>query len=203
MGRPKIEDADSRTILYEGASISQLGKLFRMDNRTVSAKLHATAPCGKRVGFPIYLVHEAAPALVGPKDPHEIEAAIKRMHHSDLPPLLQKEFWNGLRAKQQYEEQRGDLWRTADVIERLADVFKIVRMQLLLLRDRAERETELSDKQRGIIENMVDGALMEMSKSLTEKFKNEPPRTFDDEKRTGSEPAAGLDFAEEDPAEGL
>lgn len=199
MGRDRIEDPDSRTILYDGASISQLARLFKMDNRTVTAKIHNVNPCGRRNNYPIYHVREAAPFLCLPQG--NIEEAIKRMHHMDLPPLLQKEFWNGLRAKQAFEEAQGDLWRTAEVIDTLAEVAKTMRMTILLTRDLVERQTELSEKQRGIVNDMIDGLLTDLNKSLIERFQNAPERILTENRSPGREVAENVE--PEDPAEGL
>lgn len=194
-----MQDSETRTMLYEGASISQLGKLFIMDNRTVSAKLHAVLPVGKRHGSPIYLIRDAAPHLCKPLG--DITEAIKRMHHSELPPLVQKEFWNGLRARQEYEKAQGMLWATSDIIDSLAEAFKLLRMSLLLTRDRVERESELTGKQREIIQSIIDGALIDLNKALIERFQNDPDRKFDNDKIVNTSPAAKSD--EEDPAADL
>lgn len=206
----KVQDETTRAMLFEGASISQLAKLFGLDNRTVSGKLQFVRPCGKRAGHPIYLVKDAAPYLVKPTG--DIEAYIRKMNPAELPPMLQKEYWAGQHARLKFEEDRGDLWRTEAVVEKFADVFKVLRTSLNLLQDRVEREIELNDKQRAIIRAHTDSALRDLNKSLVEKYANEPVRTFEhtgagesdfDEAATASGTESERTADEDDPAADL
>lgn len=196
----KTLDADSKAIIYEGVSVSQLGHIFGIDNRTVTRKINGLAPCGTRVGYPIYSLKDAAAYLVEPKG--DIGEHIKKMNHRDLPPMLLKEFWTGQNARLKFEEDQGDLWRTEHVIEHEAEVYKTLRMTLLLTRDRIERETELTDKQRSIIDNTIDGALGDLYESLINRFQNDPSRTFDDPTggpagQPGAEDTAAIEEDEE------
>jgi len=174
----KLLDDESRAILYEGCSLSQLSTIFDLDNREIARKLHGLSPCGERMGYPIYKLAEAAPYLV-PPNKRDVTEAVKRMSPKDLPPALTKEFWAGQHARLKFEEDQGDVWRTADVIETFSEVFKTLRMSILLMRDQVERQTELSDAQRDIIQDLIDGVLNELAESLTKRFKHEPSQRSD------------------------
>jgi hypothetical protein len=95
------------------------------------------------------------------------------MHHSELPKMLTKEFWAGQRSKQEYELKAGDLWGTATVIEKMGEVFKLVKMSALLTVDTVERQVELTVHQRLLIKNIMDGMLIDLSTTLQEKFKKD------------------------------
>jgi len=113
MAAPKYAkslDDNSKSIIYEGASLSQLAAMFRRDIRAISRKLHGLQPCGKREGHAIYDVAEAARYLVVP--PGSIEDVIKKMSPADLPKELSKDFWAAMKSKQDFEERAGDLWPT-------------------------------------------------------------------------------------------
>jgi hypothetical protein len=161
---------DEKAHIFRGAAISHLAAMFEMNPKTVRAKIETAGvkPTGTRGGYDTYKVKDVAPFLV--KFAGDIEQYLRKMHPSDLPPLLQKEFWNGLRARQQYELAQGDLWRTADVIEHFGETFKVLRMNLLLLSDAVERETALSERQREIVKSRIDGALEQIRVSLVQKF---------------------------------
>jgi len=168
----KLNDDESRALLYDGASLSQLALLFDLDNREIARKLHGVSPCGERQGYPIYRVKDAAPFLV-PPETRDIEKAIKRMSPKDLPPALTKEYWSAQQARLKFEEDNGDLWRTGDVIEAMSETFKTLRMSILLLRDQVERQTDLTDRQRDIIQTSIDELLNRLADSLLKRFQNE------------------------------
>ena len=177
----KAMDAEGRSMIFEGCSLSQLSQIFDMDNRVIARKIHGLPPCGQRMGYDIYALREAAAFLIPPAT-KDIEHAIKRMSARDLPPALTKEYWGGQHARLKFEEDAGDLWRTSDVIETLSAVFKTLRMSILLMRDQVERQDELSDRQRGIIQSLIDTTLNELSATLVKRFSDDKPR------RNNSEP---------------
>lgn len=170
----KVMDAETKGILFDGASISQLGKLFGMDNRTVTAKLTGLEPCGKRAGHPIYAVKDAAPHLVEPMlDLDDIEtviAYVRKLDHTKLPKMLTKEFWTAMRAKQSFEEDAGDLWRTEKVIEVYSELVKAVRVPLVLAQDSVANEVELTERVQQIITSIIDGILEELHDAVVKQF---------------------------------
>lgn len=172
-------DAGTRAMLYDGANLSQLGVLFRMDHRVLVEKLHGVAPCGTRNGSNIYQVHEVAPHLVKPI--YEIEAYIKKMAHTELPKMLSKEFWAGQRSRQEYLLKEGNLWPTEKVIEYVGDLMKVFKMSTRLFSDAVDRQSELTDKQRKIIKNLSDGMLIELHQTVVDKFKSKKKETPDDD----------------------
>lgn len=179
--RSNQPDEETQSMIYDGLNLTQLAKLFRMERRDVAPKLREVGTSGVRGGYPIYFVHEVAPHLVKPI--YDIETYIMRMHHNDLPKHVSKEFWNGLLARQKYQEEEGDLWRTDTVIETLGDVFKQLRMSFLLMGDSLERETEFTEFQRDRLRTMVDSALNDAAKGLVERFKQRDVEAAADEAR--------------------
>lgn len=169
MATGKVQmDAEGKSMLYEGLNLSQLGIAFRMDHRVLTEKLNSLPPTGLRNGAATWRIHEAAPHLVKPL--YDIESYIKRMHHNDLPKHLTKEFWAGLKSKQDYELKAGDLWPTAKVVQEVGELMKMVKMSILLMGDTVERSTELSEKQRAILKGLTDGMLKELHRAVIEKF---------------------------------
>lgn len=164
-------DDEVMSALYKGLNQSQLMKLFRLDNRTIKAKIFESGvkPIGRVYHADIYSVYELAPYLVKPVG--DIEAYIKRMDHSDLPKHLTKEFWAGQRSRQDYEEKAGLLWRTERVVEEVGELMKLVKMSTLLMLDAVERQTELSDRQREIIRSLSHGMLSDLQQRVDSKFK--------------------------------
>lgn len=170
----KVNDETTKGLLFEGASVSQLGKLFGMDNRTVSQKIAGIEPVGKRAGFPIYAVKDAAPYLVETQlDIDQIEvviAYVRKLNHTNLPKMMTKEFWAAMTAKQRFEENAGDLWRTDKVVGVFSELVKSIRMPLVLAMDTIENEVELTERQRKIATAIIDNLLGELADAVVKQF---------------------------------
>lgn len=185
-------DDQTRVMLFEGASISQLATLFGYDNRTVTKRIFGLKPSGKRQGHPVYAVREAAPYLVDPIG--DIEAHIKKMNHRDLPPVLLKEFWNGQMARLKFEKEQGWHWPTDTVIEHYSKVFQVFRTRILLAVDLVEREAEMTDRQRNACKAVLDTLMSDVRAELIERFANEPKRADANEEGTPAAPAAEFGY---------
>lgn len=175
----KVFDEDSKAMLFEGASISQLGKIFGMDNRTITAKLVGLEPVGKRAGHPIYAIKEAAALLVEPDlDLDQIDqlaAYVRKLNPTNLPKLLNKEFWAAMRQRQLYEEDAADLWPTEKVVEVFSDLVKSVRTPLILAKDTVASEVELTDKIQRMIDKIIDGILEDLHDAVVKQFGSRAP----------------------------
>lgn len=169
-----MADEESNAIVYQGASLSQLVSIFKQDIRKVKMKLADLPPVGTRGGFPIYSIKEAARYLIEPIWP--IDEYIKRMNHADLPMLLRKEYWSGMRSRQLYEIAQGDLWPTDRVIEHLSEVLKMISMSMRLAADAVDRETGLTPKQRAIVVRLMDETMANAHATLQKKFEDRKPK---------------------------
>ena len=172
----KKHDQETQSMLYEGATISQLSSIFGMDNRNVTRKIYGKVqPVKQRGGVNVYDIKEAAAYLVKPAlTPEEY---VKHMHYSDLPPTLRKEFWAGMRSKQLYEIEAGDLWHTSRVQEHLIDIFKLINLSMRQVADLVEREVTLTDKQRAIIIRLSDELLSNVEQRIRTAIDAMPDRT--------------------------
>jgi hypothetical protein len=171
-GRPRLEknEVTSELLATGEATMAQLAQLFETDAKTLPKRLRGLRPAGVRNNTSTYKIRDAASRIVKPG--YAIEHYLRTMNHSELPPLLTKEYWNGQRARQIYEENAGDLWRTAEVVESFAEAFKTLRMALLLTADGVDREAELSETQRKIIKRMIDGAIDDLREKMVDRFKD-------------------------------
>lgn len=154
-------DTESRGIIYQGASVNQLADLFRMKTPDVMRRLGDLAPVGTgRQGNPIYDVAQAAARLIRiPVTEEMIDGYMKRVNARDLPPILNKIYWEGLMVRERYREQIGELWSTTDVLQAASDAFQSLRMSLLLIPDVLRDETSLDERQVGIAQRIIDKAL--------------------------------------------
>ena len=163
--------------------MSELSILFKCDHRVLKEKMHGIQAVGKRGSAAIYDIAEVA-SRMGKLTEDQVDKAMRRLNHADLPKQLTKEYWAGKRSKQAYERDEGDLWPTVRVVSEVGEMVKSLKMELDLLTDGIEREAELTERQREIAKQLVNGAKGNMLKRLKERFENVAPLTVPVEKRS-------------------
>lgn len=162
-------DSQSLQIVQYGGTLTDIAALFRMDRKEVKRKISGVAPAGTRGTAPVYHIHEVAPFLVKP-NLDDVGEYIRTMPPSELPKMLTKEYWTGQRARQEYEIKAGTLWPTTDVIEKVGELLKLIKMNLQLAADAVERQVELTERQRKIIRDLHDGALGALRTAVIKHF---------------------------------
>jgi hypothetical protein len=170
----KPRAASDLRVIYEGASSHELSVMFDLSVNEVNKRLVGkVAPVGVDAKAPRYRIREAAPYLCNVVfDPEEF---IKSLSPAKLPAALQDAFWKAQINRQKFEEQKGDLWRTERVIEVLGNVFKTIRMTILMFNDTIEQKSDITPKQREIIQELGDGLLDTAHKNLVEAFSDYKP----------------------------
>jgi hypothetical protein len=156
---------DAKASLTQGMSLTALARLFKMDKKTVGLRMEGVNPSGKRMGYPVFHIRDAASRLTPPAD-DDIIRLIKEMPAHRLPMKIRKEFWDAALARQKYELNAGNLWRTDQIFDVFVEVFKTLRTSINLFSDAIEREVGITEPQRNIIITMTDEILSNMSKSL-------------------------------------
>lgn len=173
---------------FYGCTPTELSRLFRMPLQTVRDSIKDVPPAATRGGRQLWLVHEVAPKLIRS---NEDEAAtvdrILRMHHTDLPKMLSKEYWYAQTQKQKYDVAAGNLWPTDAVMKLAGDAFKTIRLSLQLMSDTVERNEVLTEKQRRTILDLVDATLNDMREKLIYAFKNRRVPTLDAKASSGED----------------
>jgi hypothetical protein len=157
--------------LLQGFTQTELAKMFTMSGGEVRSRLQDVPSSGMRNGRATYRMRDAAPKLMRMVEDAELVERILRMKHTQLPPALAKEFWQGQLNKQRFETLAGDLWPTVQVMEYVGGAYKTIRLSLQLLMDAVERETTLTDVQRRIIQDLVDATLEDMRETLQKAVK--------------------------------
>lgn len=178
--RGKGVDNESEAVIYQGANVSQLARLFGLDNRTVAAKLYELPPAGQRNGYDYWSIKDAASYLaevrINLEDTNKLAEYIRKLNHSNLPKMLTKEFWAAMLAKQKYEENAGELWRTERVVEVVSDLVKTVRTPLILARDTVAAQSELTPRQQQVLNAVIDNILEELHEAVTKNFSEQNPQ---------------------------
>lgn len=164
------EEVTSEVLSTGTATIAQLSQMFETDAKTLPKRLKMLPPAGTRRGNKVYRIKDAAAYIVTPG--YEIEEFIRQMSPQELPPLLSKEFWNGQRARLEFETKLGMHWPTEDIVEFIGELQNTIRMVLLLTVDDVNREQALTDGQRKVFQRITDGAIDTMRKTVAERLKD-------------------------------
>lgn len=119
-------------------SIARLAEGFGMARETVSRRLAEAGvqPNGKRDGYPVYGLREAAEAILGivgadadgACDPSKMKPGDRRAH------------WQAENERLKFEQETGQLILAAEVHAEFSAAAKIVVRELETLPDRAERD---------------------------------------------------------------
>lgn len=165
--------------------MSQIAKLFRTDAKTLPQRMHGVVSVGKRAGYKVYNIAEAAGRLVKPG--YEIEEFIRQMSPQEMPPLLQKEYWNGQKARLAFEKELGNLWPTEDVVEHTAVLQQGIRQAINLATDEVDREESFTTGQRKVFRRIMDNAIVEMGEKIQEAFKDYYANRPDDREQTSAQ----------------
>lgn len=179
------------TDVFGGVSVGWLSKVFGMDPSDVKRRL-ADCPAihRKKSGY-LYSLPVAARYLVKPV--FDVEKYLANMKPSELPPQLQDTYWKSALNRQKFELNAGELWRTADVLEVLGEVFKTIKFTMQLWADNLERATGLSETQRKALVQMVDALQNELHQSLVDlRTKRQTPPALGEEDQSNTDDGFGL-----------
>lgn len=169
MARGKAIHPSVSTALRQGLTVAELALAFRMAKDTVIKRLAQCRPGGERDGETIYIVRDAARHLASL--PPDVIDRVIRSNPMDLPAVLKKEFWQGHKARLEVMESEGEIWRTDDIAAFVGEAFQSIKMDIMLMRDGVERNTELTSRQRDVLQNLIDGVLVKISETLKDTFR--------------------------------
>jgi hypothetical protein len=159
---------DIRRYIVAGLSIGDLAAVFRVSRFIMTGAIASLQPVGRRHKSPLYAIADVAPLIVKPVI--EVESYIKGLKPKDLPPSLQKAFWDAQEARQSYEEKAGNLWHTHRVQLVIGKFVMIVRQRLVLATDQIDRMAPLSEDQRRLVQGTFDQVLSELQRAVSDEF---------------------------------
>jgi hypothetical protein len=199
---------EARREITQAVSASTLATIFGSSTERVRERIGHLTPIAEYKGSPLYRIRDAAPFLVRPAG-LDIEEIVRGLKPAQLPTALQKEFWGAQIARQKFEAEAADLWRTDKIREAVGEIFKVIRQRVTQFSDTVERQTGLTAAQRRLVLELSDGLLEEMHTAIVEHFadfsrgderdelyEKGPPRSvampYPDDGDDGDDPNEGL-----------
>lgn len=172
-GADPAPEADDEVVIalsdvYGGVSSSWLAQVFGHDKNTIAKKLASAGieVVGRRNGGPLFRIPDAAAYLVKPKV--DLVSYIKSLRPNDLPPMLNDAYWSAMIKRQKWEENAGELWRTADVLEVFGDLAIMFKTTVNLWVEEVERLQGLTVDQRRVLTTQSDKLLEQVYELMVE-----------------------------------
>lgn len=154
------------TDVFGGVTVGWLSKVFGMDPSTVKKRLADCPPLHRRKAGYTYSLPVACRYLVKPV--FDVKKYLEEMSPSELPANLQKEYWDALLKRQTWETRAGHLWPSESVMEVFGETFKTIKFTTQLWADNLQQLTGLTNSQRKILTDAVDGLHKELHERLLE-----------------------------------
>ena len=177
MAKPSNKSTEELTIIHKGATASDLGYNFGGNAKEVQKKIVGkVAPITAPDEFPVRWRIKDVAAFLCDLTHIDPEEYIKNLTPATLPPKLQDAFWKAQRSRQEFEKERGLLWAHERVVETLADALKPLRMTILMFQDTLGQHTDLTDRQRQLLDDIAHGLLADLRSALIEAFENKKPK---------------------------
>jgi len=132
--------------VYDAMPIAHLARAFRVARETVAKKLREAGvrPSGKRGGYDVYRLMDAAPAILdvgaGPDGENRIPDPSK------MSPTDQRAWWQAKNEHLKFLQAEGQLVPKGEVHAQFAMIAKINQRNWLTLADVTERDTRCDPK---------------------------------------------------------
>ncbi|AOR76582.1 DUF1441 family protein [Novosphingobium resinovorum] len=149
-----------------------LARLMRMDPQTVNQRLAKCRPAAIVGTRKVYYFHEAIHYLVKPK--MTAEEFARTLNKADLPPEINKSFWDSQRSRVKYKIEAQEAWETEDVMQALGEVSMIFNDSLVSVVEEMRDRAKLTDEQTEILSAAID----EFRSEVREKLIDLPKQKF-------------------------
>lgn len=159
-------------IVMRGVTLNWLSQVFGIPHGKVKYLLKDCPIKAQHKNGAIYELKVAASYLVKPVV--DVEEYMKTLKIEDLPTRLQDQYWSAMNKRQKWEENAGLLWRTERVSAAVGELLLFVKESANLFVQNLETTTEVTPRQRELLEGMTRGMLGELFKRIG-KLRLRPP----------------------------
>lgn len=184
-GETSLSYATFDARILNGVTPTWLMKAFKVSHYSLREKLKDAPVLRYKNGdTPVYDLAVAASYLVKPEG--NFEEYLKKMKPTELPVIMQKDFWDAQLKKLKYQEEAQELWRTEKVMEVFSITFKAMRDSIRLWMNDLERQSRLNSEQKKFLVEKCDELQAMIYRSLVE---------LEETSRTSSVADEGVDDA--------
>lgn len=165
----RIEKKVDTTVFLRPVTISFLAEVFRMNPVTVKKRLAALNPVGMggaRRPVEVYDFVEAAAYLVKPKI--DLVTLLSSLNSNNIPPHINKTFWDAMNAKAKWEANARHTWRDEDVLAVLGTAAIKIREVSLLWVDQLPDKVSLSGENIKALRQAVADLLEQIKTELAD-----------------------------------
>jgi len=163
IGQTKLDEGDF--LLPVGTN--WLHRVLRIDVQTIKKRLANVRPAQMLGGGrPVYYFHEVLPHLVKPK--WTAEQFARSLNKADLPPEINKAFWDSQRSRVKYKIESQEAWETEDVLRIFGDAAMTIKEVLTASIEEMRIKAKLTDEQSKMFEQTINELRDELRQKLVE-----------------------------------
>lgn len=151
--------------------VNFLVRVLRMDPQTVRTRLRNVSPLPGSEKRNVWYFHDVLPYLVKPK--MTAEQFARTLNKADLPPEINKSFWDSQRSRVKYKIEAQEAWETEDVMRVLGEVAMIFKDSTTMVVEEMRNRAKLTDEQTEILQGCID----ELRKEVREKLVDMPAQS--------------------------
>ncbi len=163
---PADETHYPRQIKVKGVPPPWFAELLDMDIADVRQKLQMCPHVGLKQSAKLYLPKDAMPFLTPPKI--DIKKELAKMRQKDFPKDIFAQYWNGMKAKADYEERANELFYADDVMTMMVLQYRLIRDRIQMAQGEMTKKVSLNDMQRKFLVQYLDTLQKDILDRLTE-----------------------------------
>ena len=191
-----FDDVGGISTLLRPVTKRTLATVFGIHPQTLERYLVGCPTVGERGNRKLYDFKEAASYIVKPKmTPKDF---VKTLNVTDLPPAINKAFWDAQRSRIRYKLEAQESWDTEDVIAVLGETFMLIKDTLQMATEEVRERARLTDEQAVMFEQFIDELRKELRQKLIDMPKQKQTTSMLDDELFGMGGGAAVQSVDEE-----
>lgn len=196
-----LDDVGGLQALRRPVTINTLATLLDMDPQTVTKRL-VDCPHEKEANRKLYSFKEAISYIVKPR--MTPEQFVKTLNKADLPPEINKAFWDGQRSRVKYMLEAQEAWETEEILAVLGSAASVIIDHLRMAEEEMRERAKLTDEQARLFAEYMDELRAQLRDKLVDMPRQRQTGSLIDRQLFGSSrdvPVEGVDLDDDEEAE--